>query len=246
MCKNRREGSDAPVLLIAIVDDDPRDSGQLSECVEEYFRRNATAVMIRVFNDGLDFIRSPDNHDIVFLDIRMNRLDGLDAARILRKINHETILIFVTNMAQFAIKGYEVDALDFIVKPATQASIDYVLDKAMRRLDGVANVTCSIKTPEGTVNLSANDITYVEVFDHNLVYHTVRGEYSVRGRLADVAEKLDPARFVLCNRSFIVNLRHVSSVTSTYLLIGNTRISVSQSHRKELMQRFSSFLGDSL
>ena len=62
----------------------------------------------------------------------------------------------------------------------------------------------------------------------------------------DVSEKLDPERFVMCNRSFIVNLRHVSNVTAEYLLIGDTRISVSKSHRKELMKRFSSFLGDSL
>ena len=103
-----------------------------------------------------------------------------------------------------------------------------------------------LKTADGAVSLSANDILYVEVFDHNLVYHTTRGEYTVRGRLSDVSEKLDPEKFVLCNRSYIVNLRHVSNVTADYLLIGDTRISVSKSHRKELMNRFSSFLGDSL
>ena len=117
----------------------------------------------------------------------------------------------------------------------------------MKRLDGGGpKAQFSLKTPDGTISLNANDITYVEVFDHNLVYHTTKGEYTVRGRLSDVIEKLSPDRFVMCNRSFIVNLRHVSNVTSDYLLIGNTRISVSKSHRKELMKRFSSFLGDSL
>ncbi len=235
------------VLLIAVVDDDPKDASMLKECVETYCKTNHHAAMIHVFHDGLDLIRSTENHDIVFLDIQMGKLDGLETARFIRKINKETILVFVTNMAQFAIKGYEVDALDFILKPVSMASIDYVLDKAMKKLDGgSAKASFSLKTSDGTISLSANDITYVEVFDHNLVYHTTKGEYTVRGRLSDVSGKLSPDRFVMCNRSFIVNLRHVSNVTSDYLLIGDTRISVSKSHRKELMQRFSSFLGDSL
>ena len=199
-----------------------------------------------VYSDGLDFIRSTENHDIVFLDIQMKTLDGLETARFLRKIGKESILIFVTNMAQFAIKGYEVDALDFIIKPATKESIAYVLDKAMKRLSESSSNTFSLKTPDGTVLVSENEISYVEVFDHNLVYHTTKGEYTVRGRLSDVQEKLNPERFVVCNRSFLVNLRYVSNITSDYLMIGDTRISISKSHRKELMQRFSSFLGDSL
>ena len=235
------------MLLVAIVDDDPRDAAQLKDCVEKYCGTNGHPVMIHVYQDGLDLIRSTEKHDIVFLDIQMGKLDGLETARFIRKIDKESILIFVTNMAQFAIKGYEVDALDFILKPASMASITYVLDKAMKRLDGSGEkASFSLKTQEGTVSLSANDITYVEVFDHNLVYHTTKGEYTVRGRLSDVSGKLSPDRFVTCNRSFIVNLRHVSSVTSDTLLIGDTRISVSKSHRKELIKRFSSYLGDSL
>ena len=234
------------MLLIAIVDDDPRDAGLLREYVERYCQKKDLAVMIHVFQDGLELIRSNENHDIVFLDIQMDKLDGLETARFIRKIGKESILIFVTNMAQFAIKGYEVDALDFILKPAAMESIVYVLDKAMRRLDATASALFSLKTSEGVIGLSANDITYVEVFDHNLVYHTTRGDYTVRGKLGDVSAKLNPERFVMCNRSFIVNLRHVSNVTADYLLIGDTRISVSKSHRKELLKRFSSYLGDSL
>ena len=234
------------MLLITVVDDDPKDAARLRECVEEYCRKNDHPAMVQVYHDGLDFIRSTENHDIVFLDIQMGALDGLETARIMRKIDKETILIFVTNMAQYAIKGYEVDALDFILKPVSMASIVYVMDKALKRLDGGNRSLFSPKTADGTISLAANDIIYVEVFDHNLVYHTTRGDYTVRGRLSDVIEKLSPDRFVMCNRSFVVNLRHVSNVTADYLLIGDTRISVSKSHRKELMKRFSSFLGDSL
>ncbi len=234
------------MLLISVVDDNPKDAAHLKSCVEEYCRAEGHAALVQTYRDGVDFIRATDHYDIVFLDIQMGKLDGLETARLIRKINRETILIFVTNMAQFAIKGYEVDALDFILKPASPASIRYVMDKAIQRLDNSTRSQFLLKTPEGTLSLSASDITYVEVFDHNLVYHTTRGEHTVRGRLSDVAGKLDPDRFVMCSRSFIVNLRHVSSVAADHLLIGETRIPVSKSHRKELMKRFSSFLGDRL
>ena len=234
------------MIWIAIVDDEQSDSALLSARVEAYCHKNDIASQIRVFRDGFDFIRAIEHFDIVFMDIRMEKLDGLETARLLRKINKDACLIFVTNMAQFAIKGYEVDALDFIIKPVTMSSITYVLDKAMRRLQESTNTTLSLKTAKGTVSISSGDITYVEVFDHNLVYHTTKGDYVVRGRLSDVREKLDPTRYVLCNRSFVVNLRYVSNLGSDYLTIGETKISISKSHRKELMKRFSSFLGDSL
>ncbi len=234
------------MLLVAIVDDDPRDSGLLRNLVEAYFKKNNIPAVIHVFRDGLDFIRGTEHHDIVFMDIRMDKLDGLDAAHLMRKIDRDACLIFVTNMAQFAIKGYQVDALDFIVKPASMSSISYVLDKAMKRLGDSNSTVLPLKTSEGTVSISSNDIRYVEVFDHNLVYHTVSGTYNVRGRISDVSEKLDRRNFVLCNRSFVVNLRYVSNITADSLTVGDTLISISKSRRKELMQRFSSFLGDSL
>ena len=215
------------MLLIAIVDDERSDSSALKALVDTYFQQNRQAYMIHVFNGALDFIRSTENHDIVFMDIRMDKLDGLEVARIMRKINTDSVLIFVTHMAQLAIKGYEVDALDFIVKPAAQGSIHYVLDKARKRL-------------------STNDIIYVEVFDHNLVYHTTKGNYDIRGRLSDVMKRLDPKRFIMCNRSYVVNLRYVSNINNDFLVVDGTQISISKSHRKEILQHFSNFLGENL
>ncbi|MGX8706918.1 MAG: response regulator, partial [bacterium] len=90
------------MLLIAIVDDDPNDAGLLETLIQAYFRKNDIPVILHIFRDGLDFIRGTEHHDIVFMDISMDRLDGLDAARLMRKINQDACLIFVTHMAQFA------------------------------------------------------------------------------------------------------------------------------------------------
>ena len=214
------------MLLIAIVDDERSDSSALKALVDTYFQQNRQAYMIHVFNGALDFIRSTENHDIVFMDIRMDKLDGLEVARIMRKINTDSVLIFVTHMAQLAI--------------------NYVLDKAMKRLEGVSNAAFALKTSDGIVSLSTNDIIYVEVFDHNLVYHTTKGNYDIRGRLSDVMKRLDPKRFIMCNRSYVVNLRYVSNINNDFLVVDGTQISISKSHRKEILQHFSNFLGENL
>ncbi len=234
------------MLRIAIVDDDQADSAALLSLVTDFFQKNDLAYMFRIFDTPLDFIRSTENYDIVFMDIRMEKLDGLEVARIMRKINTDSVLVFVTQMAQLAIKGYEVDALDFIVKPATQFSINYVLAKALTRLNNVSSTIFALKTTEGIISLSSNDITYVEVFDHRLAYHTTKGTYEVRGRLADVVQKLDAKRFIMCNRSFVVNLRYVSSVCSEYLVVDGKKIYISKSHSKEIMKHFSNYLGENL
>lgn len=234
------------VLLIAIVDDDPKDSGTLKAQVEHFFQEQKESYVIQVYQDGVDFIRSLEEFDIVFMDIRMEKLDGLESARVMRKISKDTVLIFVTYMAQFAIKGYEVDAMDFIIKPTDQFSIDYVLRKAMKRVQDRTGVLFSLKTPGGLVKVYSNSIYYVEIYNHDLIYHTQQGDYKLRGNLGEVAEKMKEQNFILCNRSYLVNLRYVTSVHDDYLVVDGKEIQISKSHRKEIQQRFINYLGDSL
>ena len=121
------------MLLIAIVDDDAKEVKTLAGYVERYFEEKGEAHIIHMYYDGVEFVRSRELYNIVFLDIRMGEMDGLDAAHFLRIVNKEAQLIFVTYMAQMAIRGYEVDAMDFVVKPIDQFSIYRVLDKADRK-----------------------------------------------------------------------------------------------------------------
>ena len=116
------------------------------------------------------------------------------------------------------------------------------MDKAVRRLSSRSCAYLALKLPNGTASISTNDITYVEVFDHNLVYHTTGGDYTVRGRLGDVYEQLDHDYFLACNRSFIVNLRYVTEICTDHVILNGTKISVSKSHRKEIQSRFSAFM----
>lgn len=234
------------MLLIAIVDDSQNDSDLLKGQVEHYLKQKEEAYMIQTYSDGVDFIRSKESFDIVFLDIRMQQMDGIEVARFLRIVNKTAVLIFVTYMAQFAIKGYEVEAMDFIVKPTDQPSINNVMDKAMKRIQNRTGTQVVLKTSDGIISVSSNNICFVEVYNHDLIYHTEQGEYKVRGQLSEVRKRLDDKQFIWCNRSYLVNLRHVSSVHDDYLVVGGTTVQISKSHKKEIEERFINYLGENI
>lgn len=230
------------MLLVSIIDPSKEDVTRLSALIEHYFRRSSTAYVQRVYQSGMEFVRSAENSDIVFLETNLEKLDGLETARIIRKLGSEAQLIFVARGAEMAIHGYSVDALDYLLKPVEPADVERALDKAVRRLSSRSCAYLALKLPNGTASVSTNDITYVEVFDHNLVYHTTGGDYTVRGRLGDVYEQLDHDYFLACNRSFIVNLRYVTEICTDHVILNGTKISVSKSHRKEIQSRFSAFM----
>lgn len=230
------------MLLVSIIDPSKEDVTHLSALIEHYFRRSGTAYVQRVYQSGMEFVRSAENSDIVFLETDLEKLDGLETARIIRKLGNEAQLIFIARGAEMAIHGYSVDALDYLLKPVEPAAVERALDKAVRRLSSRSCAYLALKLPNGTASISTNDITYVEVFDHNLVYHTTGGDYTVRGRLGDVYEQLDHDYFLACNRSFIVNLRYVTEICTDHVILNGTKISVSKSHRKEIQSRFSAFM----
>lgn len=230
------------MLLVSIIDPSKEDVTRLSALIEHYFRRSGTAYVQRVYQSGMEFVRSAENSDIVFLETNLEKLDGLETARIIRKLGNEAQLIFIARGAEMAIHGYSVDALDYLLKPVESAAVERALDKAVRRLSSRSCAYLALKLPNGTASISTNDITYVEVFDHNLVYHTTGGDYTVRGRLGDVYEQLDHDYFLACNRSFIVNLRYVTEICTDHVILNGTKISVSKSHRKEIQSRFSAFM----
>lgn len=227
------------MLMVSIVDNSEKDIAQLQAMLEDAFRHAGTVCAIRVYRSGIELVRSTDSCDILFMDIQMERLDGMETARILRKLGSEAQLIFTSRKVELAILGYEVDAIDFLMKPLTPAAVNAAVEKALKRLASRGGISLALKLPTGIVSVSSNDVAYVEVFDHNLIYHTVKGEYNIRGRLSDVSELLEREGFLVCSRSFLVNSRFLSGIGTDHVTVGDVRIPVSKSHRREILNRFS-------
>ena len=248
-------------VSIVIVDDDPRDGDLTEQMVDRYFRercssRNAdgtgahadgeTPYLVTRFTDGASLLAAYDDvrrkpFDLIFLDVEMPGIDGLETARLLRERDGTAVLVFTTKMAQYATVGYDVDAIGYLVKPLQYPGVALNMRKAMRILDSRGGTTVAISSDDRMVFLDSNDIRYVEVLGHSLLYHTGHGVWKDWGTLKAAAERLAPHHFVLSNRYCLVNLEWVSAMEGTTVLVDGERLTVSRSRKKPLLEALSRY-----
>lgn len=229
------------MVSIAIVDDERENIEQISSYIRRYYEEQGSGekeYSIAEFNDGRELLKHySKNLDILFLDIEMRYLDGMSTAEKIREANLDVVIIFVTKMAQFALKGYGVSALDFVVKPVDYYSFKLRFIKALHYLK--KHQKCRIAVSpigQGTRYLLSSEIRYVEVFGRHVVFHTQREEYTVNGRLKEFEEALRGQGFHYCNRYCLVNLQYVSGFEKNTLLLGDIEIPISRGKREELLK----------
>lgn len=227
------------MLRAAIVEDDPACAALLEGYLERYRQENGLDISVTRFEDGADLAVSyRPEWDLIFLDVEMPRLDGISTAEQIRAQDSAVQLIFITNMAQYAIKGYEVDALDYVLKPVSYYAFSLKLQKALRVLGGRGDRSLLLTVGGEVTRLPLFELLYVEVFNHQLRYHTARGEFTTTGSrsLKDVAAELCGEAFSLCNSCYLVNLRHVDGVKEDHVLVDGAPLKISRNKRREFMQ----------
>lgn len=231
-------------MRVAIVDDVRSDAQVLQNHLRRYQEEYGGEWEVVPYPSGTDFLarRQPD-FDLVILDIDMPGINGVDAARRIRELGDNVVLMFVTNMPQYALQGYAVDAVDYLIKPVSYEEFSLKLKKAQRyaRLNQSSQLT--LHTADGVVLVPSDRLLYVESYLHYLTYHTLDGDYRVRGSLSQAEAELPPSLFARCGGSFLVNLRHVKGVEKQDVLVGGERVKLSRGKRLEFMEKFSRYLG---
>lgn len=188
------------MIRIAVVEDDPLCQAQLTEHIRRYGAENQVEFQITCFSDGLDIAEEyRPVYDIILLDIEMPQLDGMAAARRIRDFDPAVILIFITNMGQYAIKGYEVDTLDFVLKPVSYFQFSLKLKKAVSSLRNRASRDLLLTLEGGIKRVSSDCICYIEVQGHRLIVHCEDGDYALSGALRDMERQLEGQHFIRCN-----------------------------------------------
>ena len=181
-------------------------------------------------------------YDLIFMDIRMPGTNGMSAAHRLRQLDGVTALIFVTNMVQYAVKGYDVDALDFIVKPVEYPLFEMKMKRAVRALQMKKGADVVLNVGGVARVLPSAQIHSIEVMDHDLTYHTEQGDFVVRGKLSAVEQTL-PEGFFRCSASHIVNLRYVTQLSGETAQVAGRMVRVSRAKKKEFMAALAGYLG---
>ena len=229
---------------IAIVEDEHAAASFLRECLNRYASSREISVEITCFENATAYLKTQNaQFHIVFMDIKMQGINGMEAAKQLRKTDHEAVLIFVTTMASFAIHGYEVDAMDFILKPVSYPRLQSTMDKALRRVARSRNDEVILQTTVGIRRMSASKIQFIEVIDHRLVYHTDEGELEAWNSMKNAEQELAQRSFLRCNNSVLVNLGRVSAVRDNDVYVGQRSFSISRGRKKAFMEALMAYLG---
>ena len=233
------------MLKIAVVEDQQEVRDELCRFIRKYAAENSLQVEAVPIEDGAVIAAHYEpSWDIIFMDVEMPGLDGFGAAEKIRAVDGDAVLVFVTNMAQYAIKGYEVDALDYVLKPVNYYQFCTKLSRAIQRVQRRRGGQVVLQLAGGGIQLlDTADIYYLETHSRMLYYHTAKGEFAVRASLQSAEKQLAEYHFVRCNQCYLVNLAYVKGIESDFALVKDGRLEISRRQRTAFLTAVASYMG---
>lgn len=230
-------------LYIAIVEDSKQEADIIISYLKRYEKEKDEHFTIAHYLDSASFLENfKPSIDLVLMDIELPGLNGMETVKKLRELNSDVLVIFITNMAQYAVKGYEVHAFDFVVKPVNYINFALKLDTALLAVRQKQNFDIWISNKEGKNRLQVSHITYIEVMQHMLIYHTIDCDYKATGSLDKLTEYLKDQSFSLCNRCYLVNLKYVTAVKQNSIIVNGDELQVSRMKKASFLKELNNFL----
>ncbi len=234
--------------LIAIIEDQDNECETLKGYFERLSKEEGKRFSLAFFHNGEDFLRDfvKGKYDLVLMDIELgNGINGLETSKELRKKDDKVILIFMTNLAQYAIDGYTVNAFDYCVKPISYWDFKTRILNALTRIDSKRKTKVLINADGNKRIIEADSIYYVEVDNHLLIYHTSEGDFQFYGSLKKETEEFENLNFAKCNSCFLVNLSHVEKVEGFDVTVAGHKLLISHPKKKAFLDALNKFLSQS-
>jgi len=233
-------------VKIALVEDNELHREQISQEINAYFDELNEACELRLFDNGsdmLDHYNAVGGYDLLLLDIQLPGIDGVSLAKQVRQHDEKVLIVFITSMTAYAVQGYSVHALDYILKPINRISFRSTLDLARELFQQRKEHFISVTTSEGLVKLDISQIYYIETEKHAVRLHYTKGSFHINDTLKSIEEKLKNAPFCRCNNCYLVNLAHVERVKKEDVIVAGHELSFSRLRYKPFMEALTNYLG---
>lgn len=231
-------------MKIYSVEDDVSAEETLKKMILRVLNEIGITAEIRHYTNGIVFLQEyAGDGDIVFLDCDMPMMNGMDVAKRLRDKDGRVMIIFVTNLVQYAVEGYEVGAFDYILKPLSYPAFSRKFRRALQKIESGKDVFVLFRFGRSVVKVVVSDVYYVEAKGHNITVHTSGGDIPSRSSLSELETSLMEYGIVRCASCFMVNLLHVKQVKADkVVLTDGTEIALTRSYKKEFMQKLAAYL----
>ena len=233
------------IRTIAVCDDEQDVTRQISAYLKEIENDTEDEFHVFYYSSAEELLSDfPRDTQIVFLDIQMGEMTGMDAARCLRTRGCEAEIIFITNMTEYALEGYEVHAFAFLRKPVQFAALKRNLLEILKKIDreSIAYITVTFGTSIQVVKLK--DLQYVEVLGHDSCFVMGSGKQTAKIPLSEIEKETQSQRFFRCHKSFLINLRHITRIDPESVTMTNGDvIPVSKYRKKDLLKAYSQING---
>lgn len=230
-------------MKIAAVDDEREDLSVIENYIGKFKKQEQTDIKLYCFTSSVEFLETyRAQYDIIFLDIEMPGSSGMDAAREIRQKDRQAVLIFITGMTQYAVSGYEVEAMDYVIKPVSYESFSRTLRKALKLAKRREYETLQIRSSEGIIRLPVQELLYAEKEGKNVVFHTQSRTVSERVSMAEVADRLTQGIFAKVSAGCVVNLGFVEKIEKADVTVYGMRLPLSRRCRTEFMNKFMEYM----
>lgn len=230
---------------IAIIEDEEAMSNQLVSYFAKFGKDYNESFSFAIFSNAETFLKNyKKEYSVVLMDINLPGMNGMECVKKLREIDDTVLVVFVTNLSQFAVDGYEVKAFDFVVKPISYYNFSLKLKRALSHLSSLNNYELIISTKDKKYFININQLIYIEIRNHTIIYHLVNDEIKGSGTLKSLYTNLKKHHFAFCNQCYLVNLAFVKGIDDGFLLINNEKIRIASSRKKSFMQELTAYIGE--
>lgn len=230
-------------MRVAVCDDNKIDRSLVCALVRRFFDEESVRLDLTEYDNGKNLIADVEEerpYDIVFLDIIMDEIIGINVARRLREVGYSGEIVFITSSPEYAVDGYDVRALNYIIKPVSYEKLKGVLTPKIGTAD---KAVYQIKSRSLVVRVPYDEIVFIEYEDSNSVLHQKGSKtYRIYKKIGDIFTELNDKRFLRCHRGYIVNMDYVSKISQHFELITGDVVLITQRDLKSVRLIYMSYI----